>query len=420
MRSSLSTLFVHHRARAFFALLAVIFMASCAPKTDEKPKKAPITSSDKKKKDDPAKMPTTDVNTTTPTTPPPQASPAPSNPAPNVTVQPAPDKTAPTSPMPGEPVKDNNAPGTPVAPNNGGATTLPPSSGGAVTIPPKGHDGTVSPVEPSPTGPVTVTPSNPVSPTEPLPPNTRVEPPAPMPLPTRNPRRGLPELPEGWNPVWWENKPYGRKLSRIALKIIRKDGPAFYRGATDIENFCPNYYNLSETQKENAWVGLISAVSYFESGHRLNDHMVEKDFENKDRVTGRQPASEGLLALSYQDSRSYPKFCGGISWAKDRHLATKSMSKTIFDPDVNLSCGIRVFHQQIARRQRIAVVSRAYWSVIQPGAKYGHLDEVQSAVRRLPICKGKPSKKSEAAKKNRLKPKETKKPEQDSGVLISI
>lgn len=206
-----------------------------------------------------------------------------------------------------------------------------------------------------------------------------------QPLKTQVSTGGLPQLPEGWEPVDWElhRKDYGRYLSRIALMIMRTKGPAFYRGAADITSFCPAFYTLNRNQKENVWVAIVAAISNHESSHRLTSRSPEGGV---DRVTGDEVYSEGLLQISYQDARSYRQFCSEVSWDKDKNLDKKSEKKTIFNPIINLSCGMQILHWQVAQRQHIAVSARPYWSTISPTHQYSKLGPIQNKVKRLKIC----------------------------------
>jgi hypothetical protein len=130
----------------------------------------------------------------------------------------------------------------------------------------------------------------------------------------------------------------------------------------------------------------VAAMARFESGHNPEERYLEKAMKKLDLVTGQPVHSEGLLQLSYQDSKTWPNYCGEIDWEKDRHLHPQSDEKTIFDPRINLTCGMQVLSRQIQRTNRISVSDRAYWSVLIPGGKYSKLPEIKQIVRSLPIC----------------------------------
>lgn len=196
-------------------------------------------------------------------------------------------------------------------------------------------------------------------------------------------------LPAGWIPVGWELKSKnGREWSRIAVSIIRQKAPLFYRGSEDIDEFCPSFHSLKPTQKENVWVSLISAMARYESNFDPYTRYYEKKMNRLDLVTGEPLHSEGLLQLSYQDSKSFPKFCSEIDWERDQDLDDKSSKKTIFNPRINLKCGIQVLHRQIGRHNRIAVTKRkAYWAVLIPNGRHSKLGVIQAAVKALPFCR---------------------------------
>lgn len=352
------------------------------------------------------------------------AVPAPTAPEPGVPANPTPENPAtPVEPAPTAPVAPTAPITTPVAPG------VPPTAPTAPTVPP------VQNPDPFPTQPAPASPNTPAAPVKPeqpiLPPSeslfpeeprptqpsvpTRPTPPSKPPVvqppvepPTRPPVRpqpapnvpqvpeqprppvANPTLPSGWNPVHWEEKTAaGKSWSRITVGIIRTKARGLYKGASDMAMFCPNYANLSMTQRENVWVAIFSAIAYFESSYNPNTYAVEsrKSFPKLDSVTGKPVASEGLLQLSYQDKKSYPKYCGEFNWDHDEELGEKDPRKTILNPRINLSCGIQIMHHKVMKTNRIAESERPYWAVIDPDHKHSRLDRIVGMVSGLPICK---------------------------------
>ena len=116
------------------------------------------------------------------------------------------------------------------------------------------------------------------------------------------------------------------------------------------------------------WVRLFAAMAKAESGFNLTSRYVES--LGKDAVTGRANTSEGLLQMSYQDSR-YHK-CP-FDWNVDKHLKYNDINKTIFNPFNNLKCGIIVLEKQIVKRKVLFTTDRPYyWAVLhksRPGYK---------------------------------------------------
>ena len=104
----------------------------------------------------------------------------------------------------------------------------------------------------------------------------------------------------------------------------------------------------------------------------------------EDPVTGQQVHSEGLLQLSYQDGRSWD-FCK-FDWGKDQHLSPTDPRKSIFDPYINLTCGLGILSRQIRRHGRIVLGKGAYWAVIKSTNKRNRIAEIRQIVQGLPFC----------------------------------
>jgi len=157
--------------------------------------------------------------------------------------------------------------------------------------------------------------------------------------------------------LYWENttekhderKPWSDKVTKII-----SDNFAIYDKAEDITFFCPKYNKLTNEQKIKAHAEVIVGVVKHESSFNPTSRMVETTM-SIDPVTGKQVASEGLLQLSYQDMSNYgsiTKGCG-IDWSKDKKLSVTDKNKTIFDPLINLECGLRIYTNQLKNRKTI-------------------------------------------------------------------
>ena len=108
------------------------------------------------------------------------------------------------------------------------------------------------------------------------------------------------------------------------------------------------------------WVSFLRALAKAESGLNLNERYVETGL-GKDALTGLQNTSEGLLQLSYQDS----KFHGcGFNWNLDKKLDPKDLRKTIFDPKLNLECGMIILDKQLKVVGALYTDSPYYWAVL--------------------------------------------------------
>lgn len=117
---------------------------------------------------------------------------------------------------------------------------------------------------------------------------------------------------------------------------------------------------LIENPDREYWVRFFAAMAKAESNFKLGARYVEA--LGKDAVTGKTNTSEGLLQMSYQDSRYHG--CN-FNWAIDKHLKYNNLEKTIFDPIKNLECGIIVLEKQLLKRKVLYTVDRPYyWAVL--------------------------------------------------------
>ncbi len=182
---------------------------------------------------------------------------------------------------------------------------------------------------------------------------------------------------------WEAAKPATVKWSNYLFNLIDQQEFEILDRATDATTFCPKYESLSRLQKINFWGALISGMTRFESNYRPTTRMVEYGLGN-DVVTGRPTASEGLLQLSYSDSR-YRSFCK-MNWNVDRYKTDTDPTKTIFDPYVNLECGLKILSDQILDQAKIAVTSGAYWSVLKVGHSNQKIAPITEITKQLSFC----------------------------------
>lgn len=196
-----------------------------------------------------------------------------------------------------------------------------------------------------------------------------------------------------FEPLAWENnerlKMTTSKWTKMIYQIIEKETPELLGEniADDVEIFCPKYRTLRDSQRMNFWGQLIVGIAKYESGWNPITSSVEVNMTGTDSVTGKHIASEGLLQLSYQDDQNYPIKCG-FDWNKDKNLTQKDPRKTIFDPYLNLNCGIQIFANQLKRFQLIVVkdTRQLYWSVIFEGQS-NKIKEIAAMTNSLSFCK---------------------------------
>lgn len=166
-------------------------------------------------------------------------------------------------------------------------------------------------------------------------------------------------------PLWEAGrKNDGRDWTLHSLDVVKTYGANLMAGAKDVRQFCPRYQFLSENQKANFWVYLVSAMVKYESNFNPLTRYRESTL-GIDSVTKKPVYSEGLLQLSYQDQRPYP-FCNEFKWSSDKYLSAKNPRKTILSPYKNLKCGIRILDRIVGRKKYISFNSGHYWAVLTP------------------------------------------------------
>ncbi len=220
---------------------------------------------------------------------------------------------------------------------------------------------------------------------------TQIPTPDKVPIPkTEQPNSPKPEPSEQYGSLSWEkNRPERKAWSSQVYLLLSEELLADFDVAKDAKRICPKYDSLSRLQKIFVWGELVSAVSYFESGWNSSSRMVETTM-GIDPVTGKQVASEGLLQLSYQDVLNYGTLLKypacKIDWSKDKGLSVNDAKKSIFDPTINLECGLRILANQIQKKGSVILASGVYWAVLKEGGKYSKIDSIIGMVRKLGIC----------------------------------
>lgn len=131
-----------------------------------------------------------------------------------------------------------------------------------------------------------------------------------------------------------------------------------------VSDFLPKMGNLINFKSSTKyWQAVFKAVAYAESGFKLNCRYVEPPSLGKDAVTGIQNTSEGLLQLSYQDSKYHT--CD-FDWQNDRNLKASDLSKTIFDLTKNIQCGMIIMNKLVGIHGKYIFNTSNYWAVLKP------------------------------------------------------
>lgn len=160
--------------------------------------------------------------------------------------------------------------------------------------------------------------------------------------------------------------------------------------AQDIKRFCPKYEKLTREQKVETWAQLFVGISYWETGYDPMNHTLEPG-QGTDDVTNLPVYSDGLLQLSYDDmdDDGSGQYCH-FDWAKDKTLAENDIHRTVFNPYINLFCGIHIMAQQVDNYKVAAPASKvAYWSTLTSDSTlHNRVSRVRRTVGNLPFCGG--------------------------------
>jgi hypothetical protein len=136
----------------------------------------------------------------------------------------------------------------------------------------------------------------------------------------------------------------------------------------DVRRYCPAFYTMSEADKRAWWAYLFQAMAAAEAGLNSTTNVRHTDpaVAVRDHVTGRTVHQEGLLQLTYEDSKRYG--CD-FDWQADKNLPPHDPNKTILNPERNLACGIRILSHQIIDQHKPIFSPVSYWSTLQPGTQ---------------------------------------------------
>src|ERR1700761_2236808 len=158
-----------------------------------------------------------------------------------------------------------------------------------------------------------------------------------------------------WDPAW----------DRLVEEALPDELLSSSRVARDVHPFCPRFGVLSKGDKRAFWAYFFQALSGAEAGLKPTTSVrhTEPEVAVKDDVTRRMVRSQGLLQLTYMDSKRYG--CD-FDWDADRKLPEKDPARTILQPKNNLECGVKILENQLIDQRRPLLSQKSYWSTLQP------------------------------------------------------
>ena len=158
-----------------------------------------------------------------------------------------------------------------------------------------------------------------------------------------------------WDPAWDQIVEKAIPPEMLSSQVPR-----------DVRRFCPNFYNLNDTDKRVFWAYFFQALAGAEAGLNPTTRMrhTQPEVAKIDEVSGRAVRSEGLLQL---DLRRPEALQLRFRLGQRSQLKSNDPAKTILQPKNNLECGIKILDNQIITQHKSLVSRKSYWSTLQPG-----------------------------------------------------
>ena len=149
--------------------------------------------------------------------------------------------------------------------------------------------------------------------------------------------------------------------------FVRQSVPASLLSLPKID-FCPNWKLMKEPERRQTWAMILKGISKPESNWKRTERFKEPGMTDPQ---GRQVWSEGLLQLSMQDAGNYSAaICQKLSRAANGSLADTDPNRPIFDPYINLGCGLAIMEKLMVKyNASVGAVGALgkYWSTIRRG-----------------------------------------------------
>jgi len=158
-----------------------------------------------------------------------------------------------------------------------------------------------------------------------------------------------------WRPEWDATIEKALPDDLLSPKMGRK-----------VAQFCPRFSVMGEADRRAFWAYLFQALAGAEAGLDATADVQHSDPQVAvvDGVSHRMVRAQGLLQLTYEDSRRYG--CE-FDWKADKHLAPHDRRKTILQPENNLLCGVSILQNQLIDQKKPLMSISSYWSTLRPG-----------------------------------------------------
>jgi hypothetical protein len=160
---------------------------------------------------------------------------------------------------------------------------------------------------------------------------------------------------ETWDPQWDAMIEKALPNDLVSPKMSHK-----------VAQFCPRFGSISEPDRRAFWAYFFQALAGAEAGLNATADVQhsEPQVAVVDGDSHRMVRAQGLLQLTYEDSRRYG--CD-FDWKADKHLPPHDRRKTILQPDNNLLCGVSILENQLIDQKKPLMSVSSYWSTLRPG-----------------------------------------------------
>jgi hypothetical protein len=178
-----------------------------------------------------------------------------------------------------------------------------------------------------------------------------MKPAPPTPIDTKRAEIGGPR----WDPAWDKIIEQALPAEMLSTQVSR-----------DVRPFCPQFDAMGEADKRAFWAYFFQALAGAEGGLKptARARHSQAAMQVKDKVTGMQGRTEGLLQLAYEDQKRYD--CD-FDWEADRKLRADDPARTILQPKNNLECGVKILDREIVEQHKSLLSRSEYWSTLRPG-----------------------------------------------------
>lgn len=191
-------------------------------------------------------------------------------------------------------------------------------------------------------------------------------------------------------PMEWETPSHPeRKLWSQYLYSLVNEHLDSLDMADDMNQFCQNYKDLNRDQQVEAWSAVFVGIAKWESSWSPTNHTYED--QGIDVITNLPVYSDGLLQLSYQDmtTNSTNDYCP-FTWDKDKQLPEFDVHRSIYNPYINLWCGVKTLADIVKADKSINhnTNGNGYWSTLAlTGYTHSKVKSIGHEVSKtLPYC----------------------------------